>query len=278
MLAQEEARLFTHSFVGTEHILLGLIHEGDGLAEKALESLGISLQAVREEVDMTIGPAGVSTDGSLPFTPRTKKVFELSLREALALGHNYIGTEHLPLGLGREREGVAAVILEHLGADLATVRERVVSMLVGVGQERELSPPRSGVVRPEHPVRVLMGGDRHLLSEGLSFRVVGVLCFDVGVRVLWRISGIPKAIAEVLQNPVVVSPSLQGATSASISYVSLEDDVETLYVADGSAIEPQTDGEWAGSSFFQHQMPDDVRELRVGWQGEVVVIEVPPER
>ncbi|MGH8921240.1 MAG: Clp protease N-terminal domain-containing protein, partial [Actinomycetes bacterium] len=99
VLAQEEARLLNHNFIGTEHILLGLIHEGEGVAAKALEQLGISLEAVREKVEETIGPAGTSPAGSPPFTPRAKKVLELSLREALQLGHNYIGTEHMLLGL-----------------------------------------------------------------------------------------------------------------------------------------------------------------------------------
>jgi len=115
VLAQEEARLLNHNFIGTEHILLGLIHEGEGVAAKALESLGISLEAVREKVEETIGPAGSSTTGSPPFTPRAKKVLELSLREALQLGHNYIGTEHMLLGLVREGEGVAVQVLVSLG-------------------------------------------------------------------------------------------------------------------------------------------------------------------
>ncbi len=116
--AQEEARLLGHGFIGTEHILLGLLHEGEGLGAKALESLGISLEAVREKVEETIGPAGSAPTGSPPFTPRAKKVLELSLREALQLGHNYIGTEHLVLGLVREGNGVAAQVLRSLGADL----------------------------------------------------------------------------------------------------------------------------------------------------------------
>ncbi len=131
VLAQEEARLFNHNFIGTEHILLGLIHEGEGVAAKALESLGISLEAVREKVEETIGPAGTSTTGSPPFTPRAKKVLELSLREALQLGHNYIGTEHMLLGLVREGEGVAAQVLVSLGADLARVRQQVIQLLSG---------------------------------------------------------------------------------------------------------------------------------------------------
>jgi ATP-dependent Clp protease ATP-binding subunit ClpC len=131
VLAQEEARLLNHNFIGTEHILLGLIHEGEGVAAKALESLGVSLEAVREKVEETIGPAGSSTTGSPPFTPRAKKVLELSLREALQLGHNYIGTEHMLLGLVREGEGVAAQVLVSLGADLSRVRQQVIQLLSG---------------------------------------------------------------------------------------------------------------------------------------------------
>src|SRR5581483_2578164 len=137
VLAQEEARLLNHNFIGTEHILLGLIHEGEGVAAKALESLGISLEAVREKVEETIGPAGSSTTGSPPFTPRAKKVLELSLREALQLGHNYIGTEHMLLGLVREGEGVAAQVLVNLGADLSRVRQQVIQLLSGYSGTKE---------------------------------------------------------------------------------------------------------------------------------------------
>ncbi|HUP68797.1 MAG TPA: Clp protease N-terminal domain-containing protein [Acidimicrobiales bacterium] len=131
VLAQEEARLLNHNFIGTEHILLGLIHEGEGVAAKALGTLGISLEAVREKVEETIGPASESMSDSPPFTPRAKKVLELSLREALQLGHNYIGTEHMLLGLVREGEGVAAQVLQTLGADLSRVRQQVVTLLSG---------------------------------------------------------------------------------------------------------------------------------------------------
>src|ERR1700689_3787021 len=131
VLAQEEARLLNHSFIGTEHILLGLIHEGEGVAAKALESLGISLEAVREKVEETIGMAGTAPSGSPPFTPRAKKVLELSLREALQLGHSYIGTEHMLLGLVREGEGVAATVLVSLGTDLNRVRQAVMQLMSG---------------------------------------------------------------------------------------------------------------------------------------------------
>ncbi len=131
VLAQEEARLLNHNYIGTEHILLGLIHEGEGVAAKALESLNISLDAVRQQVEEMIGQGQQAPSGHIPFTPRAKKVLELSLREALQLGHNYIGTEHILLGLIREGEGVAAQVLVKLGADLNKVRQQVIQLLSG---------------------------------------------------------------------------------------------------------------------------------------------------
>jgi len=131
VLAQEEARMLNHNYIGTEHILLGLIHEGEGVAAKALETLDISLDAVREQVQEIIGQGQQSPTGHIPFTPRAKKVLELSLREGLQLGHNYIGTEHILLGLIREGEGVAAQVLIKLGADLNRVRQQVIQLLSG---------------------------------------------------------------------------------------------------------------------------------------------------
>jgi ATP-dependent Clp protease ATP-binding subunit ClpA len=131
VLAQEEARLLNHNYIGTEHILLGLIREGEGVAAQALESMGIALEAVRHELTELIGQGGGEPTGHIPFTPRAKKVLELALREALQLGHNYIGTEHILLGLIREGEGVAAQVLVKLGADLATVRQQVIQSLSG---------------------------------------------------------------------------------------------------------------------------------------------------
>jgi ATP-dependent Clp protease ATP-binding subunit ClpC len=139
LLAHEEARLLNHNFIGTEHILVGLIHEEEGVAAKALGSLGISLESVREKLEEKRGPAGLSTTASAPFTPRAKKVLELSLREALQLGHNYIGTEHMLLGLVREGEGAGAQVLVGLGADLEQVRRQVIKLLAGheaTGQEK----------------------------------------------------------------------------------------------------------------------------------------------
>jgi len=145
VLAQEEARMLNHNYIGTEHILLGLIHEGEGVAAKALESLGISLEAVRSQVEEIIGQGQQAPSGHIPFTPRAKKVLELSLREALQLGHNYIGTEHILLGLIREGEGVAAQVLVKLGADLTRVRQQVIQLLSGYqGKEAEAAGTPAG--------------------------------------------------------------------------------------------------------------------------------------
>ena len=152
VLAQEEARMLNHNYIGTEHILLGLIHEGEGVAAKALESLGISLEAVRSQVEEIIGQGQQAPSGHIPFTPRAKKVLELSLREALQLGHNYIGTEHILLGLIREGEGVAAQVLVKLGADLNKVRQQVIQLLNGyqakepAGTASEATPSTSLVL------------------------------------------------------------------------------------------------------------------------------------
>src|SRR6266704_2067061 len=152
VLAQEEARMLNHNCIGTEHILLGLIHEGEGVAAKALESLGISLEGVRQQVEEIIGQGQQAPSGHIPFTPRAKKVLELSLREALQLGHNYIGTEHILLGLIREGEGVAAQVLVKLGADLNKVRQQVIQLLNGyqakepAGTASEATPSTSLVL------------------------------------------------------------------------------------------------------------------------------------
>ncbi|MFF5290766.1 Clp protease N-terminal domain-containing protein [Paractinoplanes globisporus] len=158
VLAQEEARMFNHNYIGTEHILLGLIHEGEGVAAKALESLGISLDDVRVQIEQIIGVGQQAPSGHIPFTPRAKKVLELTLREALQIGHNYIGTEHILLGLIREGEGVAAQVLEVLGADLNRTRQVVIQLLSGyqgqptaAPQEPEHVPPSSEYLQPAPP-------------------------------------------------------------------------------------------------------------------------------
>jgi ATP-dependent Clp protease ATP-binding subunit ClpC len=150
VLAQEEARLLDHDYIGTEHILLGLIHEGEGVAAQALASLDIDIDAVRRAVEQIV-PRGESAPyGHIPFTPRAKKVLELSLREAIQFGHNYIGTEHILLGLIREREGAAAKALVGVGADLSQVRQRVVelvSALAGPGTREGAAEARTVGVR-----------------------------------------------------------------------------------------------------------------------------------
>jgi ATP-dependent Clp protease ATP-binding subunit ClpC len=147
VLAQDEARRLDHNYIGTEHILLGLVQEGEGVAAKALEALGIGLAAVRQQVEEIVGRGKEAPGGHIPFTPRAKKVLELSLREALQLGHDYIGTEHILLGLIREGEGVAARVLANLGADLNLVRQQVVQLLHShqmEGQERLSSARPAG--------------------------------------------------------------------------------------------------------------------------------------
>ena len=155
VLAQEEAKMLNHNYIGTEHLLLGLIHEGEGVAAKALQSMDISLEAVRQQVEDIIPPGQQQPTGHIPFTPRAKKVLELSLREALQLGHNYIGTEHILLGLIREGEGVAAQVLVKLGADLNRVRQTVIQLvsgyqgkeqLAGVGGQAQESQPQGSQV------------------------------------------------------------------------------------------------------------------------------------
>jgi ATP-dependent Clp protease ATP-binding subunit ClpC len=158
VLAQEEARLLDHNFIGTEHILLGLIREEEGVAARALESLEIPLEAVRSQVEEILGRGQSAPTGHIPFTPRAKKVLELSLREALQLGHNYIGTEHILLGLIREGEGVAAQVLQTLGADLGRVRQTVIELLEGYTPDE---PPES--YAPFQPKR--KGGRRRKVIE-----------------------------------------------------------------------------------------------------------------
>ncbi|MCQ9346404.1 ATP-dependent Clp protease ATP-binding subunit [Corynebacterium phoceense] len=166
VLAQEEARMLNHNYIGTEHILLGLIHEGEGVAAKALESMGISLEDVRREVEEIIGHGTQPTTGHIPFTPRAKKVLELSLREGLQMGHKYIGTEFLLLGLIREGEGVAAQVLIKLGADLPRVRQQVIQLLSGYegnqqeGGEGQGSGPVGAGAAPGGRTSGGNGGDR----------------------------------------------------------------------------------------------------------------------
>ena len=168
VLAQEEARMLSHDYIGTEHLLLGLVHEGAGVAVVALESLGISLDDVRRNVEEIIGRGQETPTGHIPFTPRAKKVLELSLRESQHLGHDYIGTEHILLGLIREGEGVAAQVLVTLGADLSRVRQQVIELLAQAqaqAQAEEEEPPaEQAVPRPS----LTSVGENAMLAEILS--------------------------------------------------------------------------------------------------------------
>jgi Clp amino terminal domain, pathogenicity island component/UvrB/uvrC motif len=169
-LAEEEARMLNHNFIGTEHILLGLIHEGEGAGAKALESLGISLEAVRQQVEEIIGRGQQAPSEEIPFTRRAKKVLELSLRESLQLGHTYIGTEHILLGLLREGDGVAAQVLFKLGASLNQVRQQVITLVSGYQPQPDrllpqASAPATGVQARLDALEARLGAtDVHLTA------------------------------------------------------------------------------------------------------------------
>jgi ATP-dependent Clp protease ATP-binding subunit ClpA len=161
VLAQEEARGLKHDYIGTEHLLLGLLRVDDGLAARVLTTLGVSADAVRAQVVQIVGPGHEAAHGQIPFTPRAKKVLELSLREALSIGHNYIGTEHILLGLARENDGVAARIMLELGAGAERIREEVLTVLrpldvgaVSAGATRRWRRSRSVATQPRWQYRV----------------------------------------------------------------------------------------------------------------------------
>jgi ATP-dependent Clp protease ATP-binding subunit ClpA len=154
VLAQEEARQLDHNYIGTEHLLLGLLREGHGTAFEALKSLGVSLEAARQQVEEIIGRGKRTPSGHIPFTPRAKKTLELALREALQLGHDYIGTEHILLGLIREGDGVAAQMLARLGIDLNVVRRRVIELLPSGDPRLRQSPSRPSERAPGSPLGI----------------------------------------------------------------------------------------------------------------------------
>jgi hypothetical protein len=181
VLAQEEARLLNHNYIGTEHILLGLAHEDQGVAGRALTELGISLDAVRDEVKKIVGQGKQPPTGHIPFTPRAKKVLELSLREAIQLNCDYIGTEHILLGVVREGEGVAAQVLVNLGADLDRVRQQVIGMM-------------SGQVGPD-PAEHLTRGRARLSQEAAPAMVAGgPAIFQTGPAELIRVVPLAREV------------------------------------------------------------------------------------
>ncbi len=233
VLAQEEARLLNSTFIGTEHLLLGLVHEGEGVAFAALTTLGITLDDLRQEVKNLAGPPGEPpSESPQPFTPRFKKVLDLALREALQLGHNYIGTEHILLGLIREGEGVAAQALVQLGADLSRTRQQVITMLAGQpdrsatrteglaqevqsASEGSLVDDGSGVVSAEFPFdphELITRKDvESLLRDAVSVRTMSMVSWDTGTIEHRRCSYEPRL-------PPTVSISLAGAGISSEAF------------------------------------------------------------
>ena len=207
VLAQEEAKLLNHNYIGTEHILLGLIHEGEGVAAKALESLGINLDAVRDQVQEIIGQGQQAPSGHIPFTPRAKKVLELSLREALQLGHSYIGTEHLLLGLIREGEGVAAQVLTRLGADTNRVRQQVIQLLSGF-QGKETVQVGGETVAPQKGSQILDQYGKNLTQSAVEGKLDPVIGREREIeRVMQILSRRSK------NNPVLIGEPGVGKTA-----------------------------------------------------------------
>jgi ATP-dependent Clp protease ATP-binding subunit ClpC len=272
VLAQEEARLLNHNYIGTEHILLGLIHEGEGVAAKALESLGISLEAVRAQVEEIIGHGGSAPSGHIPFTPRAKKVLELSLREALQLGHNYIGTEHILLGLIREGEGVAAQVLVKLGADLSRVRQQVIQLLSGYSGGKETAGAAPGAA----------GGPENQPSGSLVLDQFGRNLTQLARdKKLDPVIGREKEIERVMQvlsrrtknNPVLIGEPGVGKTAIveGLAQNIVEDDVpetlhaKQLYTLDLGALV-------AGSRYrgdFEERLKKVLKEIRT--RGDIIL-------
>ena len=174
VLAQDEARLLRHNYLGTEHLLLGLLREERGLAARVLGSLDVTLEEVRSQVERIVGRGDEAASGMIPFTPRAKKVLELSLREAKQLRHNYIGTEHILLGVARENQGVASRVLLDLGADAEKVRAAVLEMLSGAGREAPPLPEVQEQLRPRRRAPLVLGAALFALGFGLGL-LVGLL-------------------------------------------------------------------------------------------------------
>jgi len=181
VLAQDEARALSHNYIGTEHLLLGLLREEEGLAARVLESLGIELEAVRSRVENIVGRGEAVTTGQIPFTPNAKKTLELSLREALGLGHNYIGTEHVLLGLARANEGVARQILDESDVDAERIRNEVIRLLGGPA----LFPGPPHIAPPGFRRRPRAWRVEPLLAGWLMFAVAS----GIGLFVGWLIWG-----------------------------------------------------------------------------------------
>ena len=199
VLAQDEARGLKHNYIGTEHLLLGLLREEEGLAARVLESMGVTLEGVRNQVRRIVGDGDEVTTGQIPFTPRAKKVLELALREAMSLGHNYIGTEHVLLGIVRENEGVAARILLDFDADADKIRNGVIAALGGKGAHpRPVPQPigegEYGLLGVAHEEVRSLSRARRLSRAGRLSLLAGWLLFGVslgiGILIGWAIWGL----------------------------------------------------------------------------------------
>ena len=240
VLAQEEARMLDHNYIGTEHLLLGLIHEGEGVAAKALEAMGISLDAVRQQVEAIIGRGQQAPSGHIPFTPRAKRVLELSLRESGQLGHNYIGTEHILLGLIREGEGVAAQVLMKLGGDLNRVRQMVIQLLDARGTEGRTKPrsTRAGVIE-----------DILARLDSMDGRLTAI---ERWVGMGPDVRDLDQEIAKLHRDKEAAIESQDFETAAAIR------DAEVRLLADKAAREKN----WAGGAEGRSSLAEDFDRLR----------------
>jgi len=269
VLAQEEAKMLNHNYIGTEHILLGLIHEGEGVAAKALEALDISLDAVREQVQDIIGQGQQRPTGHIPFTPRAKKVLELSLREALQLGHSYIGTEHILLGLIREGEGVAAQVLVKLGADLNRVRQQVIQLLSGFqGKEQVVAGAPEAAPAANQGSAVLDQFGRNLTQSAREGKLDPVIGREKQIERVMQIlsrrsKNNPVLIGEPGVGKTAVVEGLAQAIVAGMVPETLKD--KQLYSLDlGSLI--------AGSRYrgdFEERLKKVTKEIRT--RGDIIV-------
>jgi hypothetical protein len=219
VLAQEEARLLNHNYIGTEHILLGLLHEGEGVAAQALIAVGVSTESARLQVEEIIGHGGEVPSGHIPFTPRAKKVLEFSLREAIQLGHNHIGTEHILLGLIREGEGVAAQVLVKLGADLQRVRQAVIQLVSGGTKSDEgvavdvattyIEPaPRRVVIHGPRAGCMFCGRDLYEVERAVTNATGVLLCKDCAWLAIQTMERAPAPTAPV--QPLRMPPRVFG--------------------------------------------------------------------
>jgi ATP-dependent Clp protease ATP-binding subunit ClpA len=242
--AQQEARRLNHNYIGTEHLLLGLIREGDGLAARALESLGISLDAVRQQVEEIIGRGQQTLSGHIPFTPRAKRVLELSLREALQLGHKYIGTEHILLGLIREGDGVGAQALVRLGCDLNRVRQQVIRLLAG-HQGKDAKIAGSG---PGERARAGLPEDFYPRIGALDRRLAAVERWT-GMRP--DLEDLDQEIAQVRQEREAALDRQDSDASAALG------EREKQLLADRAGREQ----EWAGSAAGRRSLAEELDRL-----------------